>query len=303
MEPPMLSVRGASKRYRQRTALHPLNLEVPRGVICGLLGHNGAGKSTLIGMLLGQIYADEGEIRIAGHDVIGSRPTALSRVGAIFETPVFHEYLSGAHNLQVLTAYSGGANPARIQEVVRFVGLQSRIDDRVATYSHGMRRRLALAQALLPDPEFLVLDEPGDGLDPEGIHEMRELILRLHRDRGMTILLSSHALAEVQRMCSHVAVLRQGRLLFAGDWRVAHLTRSRLHVAVDRQTEAEKALAAVGLMHDFSADGIGRLAADVSVDTVTRWLVERGFVIHALAPVETSIEDFYLETQRRGEPE
>lgn len=298
----MVSLRGVRKRYRQRTALHPLDLDVPRGVVCGLLGHNGAGKSTLIGMLLGHVHPDEGEIRIAGHDVTREPAAARSRVGAIFEAPVFYDYLSGARNLQILTAYSGGAEPSRLRDVVRFVGLEGRIDDLTATYSHGMRRRLALAQALLPDPDLLVLDEPADGLDPEGIHEMRERILWLHREHGMTVLLSSHALSEVQQTCSHLVVLREGRLAFSGDWRAAQLMGPRLHVATDRQAEAERALASAGLMLDFNAGGIGRLADDTSVDAVARWLVERGYAIHALAPVEPSIDDFYLELQRRGVP-
>lgn len=216
---PMIEVRGVTKRYGAQVAVRRLDLEVPRGVVCGLLGHNGSGKSSLIGMLLGQIFPDAGELRIGGFDVFAARNRALRRVGAIFEAPAFHEYLSGARNLRLLADYSGGVDAARFAEVVRLVGLERRIDDPVAAYSHGMRQRLALAQALLPEPELLLLDEPHDGLDPEGTHDLRALLAYLHRERGMTIVFSSHELTEVQRLCSHVAILRRGQLLFAGDWR------------------------------------------------------------------------------------
>jgi ABC-2 type transport system ATP-binding protein len=215
----MIEVHGVSKRYGGQLAVSQLDLEVPRGICFGLLGHNGSGKSSLIGMLLGQIFPDTGRLAIGGFDVFAARARALRRVGAIFEAPAFHEYLSGARNLRLLADYSGGVDATRFKEVVRLVGLQQRIDDPVAAYSHGMRQRLALAQALLPEPELLLLDEPHDGLDPEGIHDLRETLAFLHRERGMTIVFSSHELAEVQRLCSHVAILRRGELLFAGDWR------------------------------------------------------------------------------------
>ncbi len=216
---PMIAVHGVTKSYGSRLAVRQLDLEVPRGVVFGLLGHNGSGKSSLIGMLLGQIFPDAGRLAIDGFDVFAERAQALRRVGAIFETPAFQENLSGARNLRWLADYSGGVDAARFDEVVRLVGLERRIDDPVAAYSHGMRQRLALAQALLPEPQLLLLDEPHDGLDPEGTHDLRQLLAYLHRERGITIVLASHELAEVQRLCSHVAILRRGELLFAGDWR------------------------------------------------------------------------------------
>lgn len=216
---PMIAVHGVTKSYGSRLAVRQLDLEVPRGVVFGLLGHNGSGKSSLIGMLLGQIFPDAGRLAIDGFDVFAERAQALRRVGAIFEAPAFQENLSGARNLRWLADYSGGVDAARFDEVVRLVGLERRIDDPVAAYSHGMRQRLALAQALLPEPQLLLLDEPHDGLDPEGTHDLRQLLAYLHRERGITIVLASHELAEVQRLCSHVAILRRGELLFAGDWR------------------------------------------------------------------------------------
>ena len=152
------------------------------------------------------------------------------QVGAIFETPAFYDYLSGWRNLEILSTYTAPTSPARIREVIEWVGLTGREQSKVRTYSHGMRARLALAQALLPKPELLILDEPGDGLDPEGIHEMRQTILRLHRELGLTILLSSHLLNEVEQLCTRIAVLQQGKKVFEGN--VADVKAARGKVAL-----------------------------------------------------------------------
>ncbi|MBI3876275.1 MAG: ATP-binding cassette domain-containing protein, partial [Verrucomicrobia bacterium] len=190
----MIELRQLSKRFGQRWALQGLDLDVPRGEIFVLLGHNGAGKSTAIGMMLGQVWPTGGFAKICGHEITSHRQQALARVGAIFETPVFYDYLGGRKNLEILSSYTAPTDKKRIQEVVEWVGLSARADSKVKTYSHGMRTRLALAQALLPNPELLILDEPSDGLDPEGIHEMRLTIQRLRHELGLTILLSSHLL-------------------------------------------------------------------------------------------------------------
>jgi ABC-2 type transport system ATP-binding protein len=292
----MIQIRAVTKRFASRLAVDALNLDVPRGQIFGLLGHNGAGKSTTIGMLLGQVFADAGTLTINGHDVYAERAQALGRVGAIFETPGFYDYLSGAANLRIFCQYTGTVDEQRVREVVRLVGLEDRINDKVTTYSHGMRQRLALAQALLPDPELLILDEPSEGLDPEGIHEIRNLILRLNREWEITILFSSHLLSEVEQLCSHLAVMREGRLLFCGEWRQFEQKQHWIQLRVDRQAEAEAALVTTGLMAEFTADGHGRLADGKGVPDVAGWLVREGYRVEAIAPVERTLEDFYLET-------
>src|SRR5437868_2748187 len=213
---PMIELQQVTKVFGSRKAVDALDLEVPRGEIFGLLGHNGAGKSTAIGMMLGQVRPTRGEVRVCGHDVATRRQHALRRVGAIFETPAFYDYLSAWRNLEILSHYTARTPHRRIQEVIDWVGLTGREKSRVKTYSHGMRARLALAQALLPQPELLILDEPGDGLDPEGIHEMRQTILRLHRELRLTILLSSHFLSEVEQICTKIAVLNEGKKIFEG---------------------------------------------------------------------------------------
>jgi len=298
----MISLQAVSKRFGSRLAVDNLTLTVPRGGIFGLLGHNGAGKSTTIGMLLGQVTPDAGEVRVAGRDVFADRRQALERVGAIFETPAFYDYLTGWRNLRIFSEYSAPFDPVRGREVVQLVGLERRIGDPVGTYSHGMRQRLALAQALMPKPELLILDEPSEGLDPEGIHEMRNLILRLNREWGLTILFSSHLLSEVQHLCSDLAVMQEGRLLFVGNWRELDADRQWVRVRVDRQSAAETGLVAAGLVDQFEYDGRGRLRAGVAVPAVAEWLVKQGFAVEAVHSLERTLEDFYLETIHVRDP-
>lgn len=288
----MLEVVGLAKRFGSRLAVDGVTFSVPRGSLFGLLGHNGAGKSTTIGAVLGQIHPDAGSIRIAGFDVFQNRGRALSRVGAIFETPSFYEYLSGWRNLEIITSYSRHCSREALERVVARVGLAGRIHDRVGKYSHGMRQRLALAQALLPDPDFLILDEPGDGLDPEGIAEMRELVLRLNREDGMTILLCSHQLDEVQRICRELAILREGRLVFAGDWRQLGRLRRPVGIRTDRTAESLALLCGRGLLQmDGEACFLGEGS---SIHECARVLLEQGHRLESLAEREPDLEDFYL---------
>ena len=240
----MIELKGVSKQFGERWAVRDLDLAVPRGEIFGLLGHNGAGKSTAIGMMLGQVWPTAGELRICGHDITRDRAKALHRVGAIFETPVFYDYLSGRKNLEILSRYTGPTSADRISRIVDWVGLTGRDRDRVSKYSHGMRTRLALAQALLPDPELLILDEPSDGLDPEGIHEMRLTIQRLQKELGLTILLSSHLLNEVEQLCTRIAVVNQGRKVFEGTLAEAKQTKQWVRLKVGDFAKATTALQA-----------------------------------------------------------
>jgi len=299
----LIEIADVSKRFGKRPAVIDLSLTVPAGGVFGLLGHNGAGKSTTLGMLLGQVFPDRGKLAIDGHDVFAARRRALGRTGAIFESPVFYDYLTGWRNLRVLCACSGHVPRAKLIDAVELVGLGERIHDRVATYSHGMRQRLALAQALLPDPQLLILDEPSDGLDPEGIAEMRELIGRLNRERGLTILFSSHLLAEAERLCTHVAVMRQGRLLHSGPWR-EQTGWVALHV--DRPDEAATLLRDQQLIVE-AVDGRVRLARERTPADLTTALVQAGFRVEAVTPIEQTLESFYLaavdaDRKREGRP-
>ncbi|MDB6109602.1 MAG: transporter related-protein [Pedosphaera sp.] len=282
--------------------MEDLDLQVPAGEIFGLLGHNGAGKSTAIGMMLGQVWPTAGEIRICGHDIISQRQAALRKVGAIFETPVFYDYLSGWRNLEILSHYSAPTSRHRIGEVVEWVGLTGREHSRVRTYSHGMRTRLALAQALLPQPELLILDEPGDGLDPEGIHEMRLTILRLHREMGLTILLSSHLLNEVQQLCTRIAVMKKGRKVFDGPLSAINKSQSWIRLRVNDFPSAVELLRRERLITDEREGSLIAVAPGSGTEHVVRCLVAQGISVYEIAPQEQTLEDSYLDLMKFDGP-
>ncbi len=294
----MLRIEGITKSFGGRIALHPLSLEVHRGEIFGLLGHNGAGKSTTFGVTLGQVRPDAGEVFIGGVPVGSQRSRALAKVGAIFETPAFYDYLSGWENLRMLVAYSGHVPETKLREVIELVGLGDRIRDRVRVYSHGMRQRLALAQALLPAPDFILLDEPSEGLDPAGIEEMRRLILRLRAERGLTVMLSSHLLSEVELMCDRVAILNQGRLAYCGAWSESAAAQRRVRWELDDWSLARPLMERMGV--HVEPDGMTVLPDGADVAEVVAALVAACVRVSAVERVRVSLEDFYLE-RTRGE--
>ena len=290
----MIALDQVDKRFGARAAVRDLTLAVRRGDIFGLLGHNGAGKSTAIGMMLGQIWPTRGQIKVCGHDVTLHRAQALRNVGAIFEAPAFYDYLSGRRNLEILSHYSAPTPPARIREVIDWVGLTGREDSKVKTYSHGMRARLAIAQALLPHPELLILDEPGSGLDPEGIAEMRRTIVRLHRELGLTILLSSHLLNEVEQLCTRIAVLHQGRKVFEGPVADIIAGRGRVMLKTPDFATAAALLRQHGIITDaadgkYIALGEGRTTAEA-----VKLLVGAGVAVEGIWQQDQTLEDFYL---------
>lgn len=266
----------------------------------GLLGHNGAGKSTAIGILLGQVWPTAGAVRVCGFDVTRDRRRALTHVGAIFESPAFYDYLSGWRNLEILAGYTSAVSRKRIAEVVEWVGLTGREQSAVRTYSHGMRARLALAQAMLPNPRLLILDEPGDGLDPEGIHEMRQTIMRLNRELGLTILFSSHLLSEVEQVCTHIAVLNSGRKVFDGPVGETKSKRRLVRLRVGDFDTAVKALRAEGLIAGAGASDSIELSDGIDTPEVVKRLVELGIPVFEVTPAKQTLEEFYLELMDAG---
>lgn len=285
----MVRLEKLSKSFRGRPALTDLSLTIERGEIFGLLGHNGAGKSTTFGLMLGHLHPDGGEAFIAGHSVQRERARAISRVGAIFETPAFYEYMSGWENLRFFVSLSGLVPDDRLREVVELVRLEKRIHDPVRAYSHGMRQRLALAQALLPDPEFILLDEPTEGLDPEGIHEMREMIRHLRDQRGLTVMLSSHLLAEVELLCDRVAILHQGRLVFCGSWKSGP---PQWRLDLDDWDRAGGVLERTGAARE--GGDLVTLPADTDMADIVTALVQAGVRVRTVERVRATLEDFYL---------
>ena len=296
----ILEASHLSKSFGGKPALRDLSFTVRRGEIFGLLGHNGAGKSTALGIFLGMVEPDGGEARIGGASVQRRRARALRQAGAIFESPAFYDYLSGMDNLRVLMSYSGGFDEEAALRVVEEVNLGDRIHSRVSTYSHGMRQRLALAQALLPEPRLLLLDEPTDGLDPEGIKWFRDFILRLREERGMTVLFNSHLLSEVEQMCDRVAIVRQGRKVY--DGRLEGIADEEMTLEIEADP-VEQARACYGRLGGRELGEEGKVSFPEGTDpaVVARELIEAGVNLRRLTPLRRSLEDVYLEVT--GTPE
>lgn len=299
----VLETTGLTKDFGRRRAVDDLSLQVRAGDIYGFLGPNGAGKSTTIRMLVGLVKPTEGSARLYGTDVQSENRKALERIGALVESPAFYRYLSARDNLRILSRLSGGCSEARIDEVLDLVGLLDRARDKVKTYSHGMRQRLGIAQALLPDPELVILDEPTTGLDPEGMKDVRGLILRLANDLGKTVFLSSHLLHEVEQVCTRVGIVNRGRLVANGD--VSSLLSRDLglvEIRVGNGDRVVKVLDTVADVELVSRTG-NVLSVRVSPDSMpalNRLIVESGIDLYTVSSKSASLEDLYLSLVQEG---
>ena len=291
-----LETRDLTKRFSSRTAVDRLSLRVERGDIYGFLGPNGAGKSTTLRMLLGLVRPTSGVVRFPLPAGTWEYLRARSRVGAIIETPAFYQNISGRRNLQLLASLSGGVKKKRVEEVLEIVELSDRARDPVKVYSYGMRQRLGIAQALLPTPELIILDEPTNGLDPQGIQETRKLIRRLRDDMRLTVLLSSHLLTEIEQLCNRVGIIHEGRLLYEGGPE-ALVTPSKVYrVRVDDLSTAFELLTTLsGVTVSRNGDSVLRIDAnDESIAAVNALLVSKQIKVYELSPAQESLEEAFL---------
>jgi ABC-2 type transport system ATP-binding protein len=299
-----VEARGLVKRYGAITAVDDVDLTVEPGDVYGFLGPNGAGKTTTLRILLALIRPDEGQARLFGRDPQHELPEALDGVAGFVETPYFYPYLSGRKNLELLAAFDRDGGRARIDELLDLVDLRARADDRVGGYSQGMRQRLGVASSLIRDPRLLLLDEPTNGLDPGGMRDMRWLVSRLS-DEGITVLLSSHLLSEVEELCNRVAIIRTGRIVYEGT-----LADLRASAGTDRYRlrTTDNRLARLTLLEHTNArevsierDELTFSAAEDEVAAISRALVGAGLGITALVPEQQSLETFFFELTE-GEP-
>ena len=292
----ILQTKNLGKQYKRRWAVHHLDLEVHRGDVFGFLGPNGAGKSTTIRMLLSLIRPTEGEVFLFGHSVTKEREKALRSIGGIVEKPDFYPYLSAYRNLEIVGALNGGTNKKRIEEMLGLVGLAGRANDKVKTYSHGMKQRLGIAQSLLSDPEFIILDEPTSGLDPQGMKEIRDLIRHLASDQKKTVLLSSHLLNEVEMVANRMAVINQGELVTQGEVS-ALLEKGEKFVTVQgRPIDTLKGILSKQPAITKVVEKGGAFEVSMALEEVpalARALVEGGVEIQALVP-RRSLEEYFL---------
>ena len=285
-----------TKRYKNRLAVDHLNIEVRQGDIFGFLGPNGAGKSTTIRMILHLIFPTHGDVEIFGLSLKKARHRALNKVGAIVEKPAFYNHLSAFRNLEILGGLQRPVSRQEIMEHLERVKLADRAGDQVKTYYHGMNQRLGLALALLREPQLVILDEPTTGLDPQGMKEVRELIQELSREQGITVLLSSHLLYEVEQIATRMAVIHQGKLRVAGS--VQELLKqgqSALLIKTDRPAEALQFLKTKDACRSakIQSDGIIVELDQEQIPEINRQLVQAGFSVSALVPQRT-LETYFL---------
>jgi ABC-2 type transport system ATP-binding protein len=291
----ILETINLSKSFGLRKVVDGLSLQIPDGSVYGFLGPNGCGKSTTIRMMTALISSDEGEVFIQGNSVNKFGNKALSSVGALIERADFHKHLSGETNLKML-ARMDGTDMSRVQTVLDRTGLGNRGKDKVKTYSQGMKQRLGIAQALLSRPKLLILDEPTNGLDPQGMKEVRDLICELSSE-GITIFISSHLLDEVQKICSHVAMISFGKLITSGKMENL-LQESDLlmtEVQVDNVEKSAQLLSALEWVHRCDAvDGVLHVGIGLNkASDLVQYLVQKDIRVSAVIP-KTSLEDLYL---------
>ncbi|HAA8531715.1 TPA_asm: ABC transporter ATP-binding protein [Listeria monocytogenes] len=288
-----LQVTNLHKKIRKREIIKGISFEVMPGEVFGFLGPNGAGKTTTIRMIVGLIKPTSGTILIGGKDIRKNFTEAMRGLGSIVENPEFYTFLTGQENLAYFARMDSSIKKERIQEVTELVGLEKRINDRVSTYSLGMRQRLGIAQALLSNPKLLILDEPTNGLDPSGIHEMRDFIRALARNEGISVLVSSHLLSEIELLCDRVAIMTDGTIIKTDQF--AHLLSSRAQLRW-RVTPIEQAKAFLESVTEVEVDGEYLVTA--MNEESAEWneqLVAKGIKVHEIDKRKPSLEDLFLE--------
>ena len=294
MESTILSIKNLHKRYGKIHAVNNVSIEIHKGNVYGILGPNGSGKSTTLGIVLNVVNKTSGEY--SWFDGTMQTHEALKKVGAIIERPNFYPYMSAKENLELVCKIKN-IDYSKINEKLEIVGLIDRKDSKFKTFSLGMKQRLAIASALLNDPEILILDEPTNGLDPQGIHQIRDII-RLIASQGTTILLASHLLDEVEKVCSHVLVLRFGKILYSGTvdginnqsgfFELKAESNSNLIETLKNHPEVEKISEAEGKV-------IAYFKTQLDASLLNRYLVENGIYLNHLVFKKMSLEEQFLE--------
>jgi len=296
--PPALALEGVSKRFGRYLAVNQLSLEIKPGVMAGFLGPNGAGKSTTLYMIPRLVRPSAGRIRIFGTDIWQDYKTAMRSVGITVESPAFYEYLSGRQNLELAARTRGNVSPRELDEILERIGLAERQHDRVRIYSTGMKQRLGIGRAMLGRPRLLILDEPTNGMDPEGTQEVLSFLREKVRNDGLTIFVSSHLMSEIEEFCDTVFVINQGRLVATGDVRELLRPHERMvRVTFQGRVPDQNYFAALEQIRQVES-----VAADTLEITLARddsaWLnhhlQQAGFKVSAIAPKRKTLKEFFL---------
>ena len=298
MQDKIIEVEGLSKRFKDILAVQNLNLNVYRGDVFGFLGPNGAGKSTTIRMLLSLIKPTKGSIKIFDKSLLDSRENILKNIGAIVEKPDLYKYLSAYKNLQILGKLSGvDITKKRIMEILELVGLKERANSKVKTFSHGMKQRLGIAQALLHNPELIILDEPTTGLDPQGMKEIRDLINHLSKDEKKTIFLSSHILSEVEQVANRMIIINKGTTVVEG--KVAELLDAKITKVtfdVDDIIKTEQLIKDSQWIDNYIKINENSFSVSLpreDVHLLNKYLVENKIEVNSIVPLR-SLEEYFL---------
>jgi ABC-2 type transport system ATP-binding protein len=297
MSTPIIQLHNVTKKIGSKTIIDRLSFEVPKGEVFGFLGPNGAGKTTTIRMMVGLMKITEGEILIDGQSVTKNFESAIAKVGAIVENPEMYKYLTGYQNLVHFARMSAGVTKERIQEVIKLVAMENRINDKVKTYSLGMRQRLGVAQALLARPSLLILDEPTNGLDPAGIRELRDYLRKLTQEEGISVVVSSHLLSEMELMCDRVAIIQNGKLI---DVRlikeyINEGDKSKVIFEVNDNELAIRVLASTPFTATTVKEGIEFSIERDQIAELNAILVYGGVKVYSIKTITQTLEDKFLE--------
>ncbi|MCA1057936.1 ABC transporter ATP-binding protein [Rossellomorea aquimaris] len=302
---PVVQLQSVSKVIKGKTIIDQLTFDVYEGEVFGFLGPNGAGKTTTIRMIVGLMNISNGDVLISGKSIKKDFEGAIKDVGAIVENPELYKFMSGYQNLKHFARMQKGITDERMKEVIELVGLTDRINDKVKTYSLGMRQRLGLAQCLLHKPKLLILDEPTNGLDPAGIREIRAYIRKLAQEEGMAVIVSSHLLSEMEMMCDRIGIIQSGKLVDVQQVRdFVEGSEQVYHFEIDEVDKMKAVLNAFESGIKFEAQGkqVQVALTKEQVPEVIRSLVESGVQIYSVMPVAKTLEDRFLEiTNDKGE--
>ncbi|HTF27986.1 MAG TPA: ATP-binding cassette domain-containing protein [Flavitalea sp.] len=294
---PVIKTTGLSYHYSKDVqTLFDINLKVEKGSIYGFLGPNGSGKTTTLSLLLGLLNNQQGSIEIFGQHLHSNRTDILKKIGSLIEVPSLYAHLTAKENLEVYRPIYGASKP-RIDEVLKIVGLEDTGKKTAKRFSLGMKQRLSIALALLPNPELLVLDEPSNGLDPGGIIELRQLIKKLNKTHGMTILISSHLLGEVEKMVSHVGIIYKGKMLFQGSLPELHLFQQKGSKLLVNTSDNELA---IKLLQEHKPERTGDKLSIAFQDlnqvaSINKTLTKNDLDVYLLQPKENDLEQLFID--------
>ncbi|SEB04418.1 ABC-2 type transport system ATP-binding protein [Thalassobacillus cyri] len=297
-EQPVVQLKNLTKKIGSKTIIDDLSLDLYPGQVTGFLGPNGAGKTTTIRMMVGLMKATSGEVIIDGYHLNKNYTKSISQVGAIVENPEMYKFMSGYQNLVHFARLQGNISKERIKEVVKQVGLESRIHDKVQAYSLGMRQRLGLAQAILHKPKFLILDEPTNGLDPAGIREFRMYLRKIAAEDGVSVLVSSHLLSEIELMCDRIAIIQQGKLISIRS--VQGSDQDKRKVFLFKVSDKEKAWQIVkdndeDIEVEIMDDRLMINLEKEQAAQINRTFIENGIDVYEIIPHKKTLEEEFLE--------